>query len=67
MQNSLKVGRYNKSIVINKNWHLNNKMPQKPTHTERLAWHMEHVKNCDCHPLTKEFIERLKKEIQKSS
>jgi hypothetical protein len=38
-------------------------MPQNPTSKERLKWHLEHAKKCTCHPFTKEFIEKLKKEI----
>jgi hypothetical protein len=35
-------------MPINKNWHLKNKMPEKPTPKQRLKWHLEHAKNCDC-------------------
>jgi hypothetical protein len=50
-------------MKINKNWHLKNKMPKNPTAKERLTWHLEHAKNCDCRVLTKEFLAKLKKEV----
>jgi len=33
---------------INKDWHLKNKMPVKPTQEQRKSWHIEHLKHCDC-------------------
>lgn len=46
---------------INKEWHLKNKMPKNPTMEERLKWHLEHSKNCQC----REMPEKLKLEIKK--
>lgn len=46
---------------INAEWHLKNKMPQKPTYAQRLKWHAEHVKNCDCRKPTGQLLEDLKK------
>jgi hypothetical protein len=45
---------------INKDWHLNNKMPKNPTAKERLIWHMEHSKNCACRKLTSKQLQELK-------
>ena len=47
-------------MAINKEWHLKNKMPKNPTETQRMEWHIEHSKNCDCRKPT----EKLQKEIE---
>jgi len=47
-------------MAINKEWHLKNKMPKKPTQKQRMEWHIEHSNNCDCRKPT----EKLKKEIE---
>ena len=44
---------------INKEWHQENKMPKNPTREERLIWHSEHEKHCDCRPVTP----KLRKEL----
>jgi len=36
---------------INKEWHLQHKMPKCPTQDERIKWHVEHEKNCSCRPM----------------
>jgi hypothetical protein len=33
--------------MINKEWHLKNRMPKNPTQKERMEWHIEHNKNCN--------------------
>jgi len=48
-------------MTINKVWHLANKMPKKPTIDQRIKWHLEHVKNCDCRPLVGKILEEIKK------
>jgi len=47
--------------IINKEWHLKNKMPKNPTLDQRIAWHVEHQKHCFC----REMPEKLRLEIQK--
>ena len=44
---------------INKEWHQENKMPKNPTREERMLWHREHAKHCDCRPVTP----KLRKEL----
>ena len=44
---------------INKEWHLRNKMPARPTPEQRIAWHIEHARNCSCRPIP----EKLRLEI----
>lgn len=46
---------------INASWHLMNKMPKNPTINERIKWHLEHAKNCACHPLGGKILEEIKK------
>jgi hypothetical protein len=38
---------------INEEWHKKNKMPAKASDDQRIAWHLEHVKNCSCMPIPK--------------
>jgi hypothetical protein len=47
-------------MTINKEWHLKNKMPKNPSQKERMEWHIEHNKYCDCRKPT----EKLLKEIE---
>jgi hypothetical protein len=48
-------------MSINAKWHLANKMPKNPNLDQRIKWHLEHVKNCDCHPLDGKILEEIKK------
>lgn len=36
---------------MNKLWHEMHLMPRAASMEERLAWHLEHAKNCGCRPL----------------
>jgi len=45
---------------LNKEWHLTNRMPKNATIEERIAWHLEHSKNCGCRPIP----DKLKAEIK---
>ena len=44
---------------INKEWHLANKMPKNPTFKQRMEWHIEHEKNCQCYPMA----DKIKKDL----
>ncbi len=33
---------------INEEWHKANRMPKNPTMEQRITWHLEHQKNCNC-------------------
>ena len=49
-------------MKINKEWHLANKMPKNPTFEQRVKWHKEHNKNCQCRPgFPKKLAEEMKK------
>ena len=36
---------------INKEWHENHKMPKNASDEQRIAWHLEHSRNCTCRPI----------------
>jgi hypothetical protein len=42
-------------MAINKDWHLKNKMPKKPSLQQRVKWHEEHEKNCSCREMPKDI------------
>jgi len=48
-------------IMLNRDWHLKNKMPENPTLEQRIEWHRGHAKNCDC----RKAPENLKKYLDK--
>ncbi|MBS1600875.1 MAG: hypothetical protein JST75_21825 [Bacteroidetes bacterium] len=48
-------------MKLNKEWHLAHPMPKNPTLDQRIAWHVEHQKNCACRKITG----KLKAEMQK--
>jgi hypothetical protein len=47
--------------MINKEWHLSHKMPEKATLEERIAWHLEHKKNCSCRDIPEKIKEAMKR------
>jgi len=51
---------------INKNWHLANKMPKNPNLDQRVKWHVEDAKNCQCRPLGGKILilEEIKKRLK---
>jgi hypothetical protein len=48
-------------MEINKEWHLAHRMPKNPSLEQRIAWHIEHAKNCKCVGIPA----KLQKEIDK--
>lgn len=46
---------------LNKEWHLVHRMPKNATVGERIAWHIEHSKNCSCRLIP----DKLKAEMKK--
>jgi hypothetical protein len=48
-------------MKINKEWHLQHKMPVKPTIGQRIDWHIEHAKNCSCRGIPAKLMEEIKK------
>jgi hypothetical protein len=35
-------------MILNKEWHVTHRMPTNATLEQRIAWHIEHKKNCAC-------------------
>ncbi|NTV22805.1 MAG: hypothetical protein HGA85_00325 [Nanoarchaeota archaeon] len=48
-------------MAINKEWHMNNKMPKDASFEVRVAWHTEHNNNCSCRP---GFPKKLEEEMK---
>jgi hypothetical protein len=46
-------------MVINKAWHLDNLMPKNASFDKRVAWHLEHVKNCSCRKIPKKLAKEM--------
>jgi hypothetical protein len=46
---------------LNRDWHRENKMPDKASLEQRLKWHLEHAKSCGCRPIPVKIAEELKK------
>lgn len=46
---------------INAEWHLTHKMPKNPSLDQRVNWHREHVKNCQCRPMPGTILVELKR------
>ncbi len=44
---------------INRAWHESHRMPKNPTLVQRMDWHIEHIKNCNC----REMPDSIKKAI----
>jgi hypothetical protein len=45
---------------INKAWHEVNKMPKNPTKEQRIYWHKEHAKHCQCWPIPANLLAEMK-------
>ncbi len=46
---------------INREWHLKHKMPKNPSIEQRIAWHIEHQKNCSCRKISGKMAEEMTK------
>ena len=33
---------------VNRAWHESHRMPRNPSELQRIAWHIEHARNCGC-------------------
>ena len=47
---------------LNKEWHLAHPMPKNPSLQQRIEWHIEHFKNCNCRH---DIPEKLKEEMKR--
>lgn len=46
-------------MSINKEWHIQNKMPKNPTMDERIQWHVEHAKHCSCRLISGKILDEI--------
>ncbi len=53
-------------MAINREWHEKHRMPKNATEMERMLWHKEHAKNCNCRPIPEaSSTMRVKAQIKK--
>ena len=48
-------------MKLNKEWHLTHRMPKNPTPEQRIAWHIEHAKHCNCRDIPGNIKTEMKK------
>lgn len=46
---------------MNKEWHANHPMPDKPTLEQRITWHLEHARLCGCREIPAKLQAIIKK------
>ena len=46
---------------INREWHEQHRMPKNATEDERIAWHLDHARNCGCREISGGVAALLKK------
>jgi hypothetical protein len=49
-------------MKLNKEWHAAHPMPKNATLEQRISWHLEHLKHCECRT---DFPSKLKDEMKK--
>ncbi len=47
--------------MLNREWHLKNRMPKNATLDQRVAWHREHSKVCGCREMPESIKQLLKR------
>ena len=50
-----------RNMKLNKEWHLQNRMPKNAAFEQRVKWHVEHQKNCLCRPIPIKLLEEMKR------
>lgn len=48
---------------LNKERHLDNKMPPKATLDQKIKWHIEHIAHCKCRPIPDSIKKEIKRRI----
>lgn len=48
-------------MKTNREWHLKHRMPVNATFEQRVKWHLDHQKNCQCRPIPAKLLEEMKK------
>jgi hypothetical protein len=56
-----------KPMKLNKVWHLAHRMPKNATMEQRIAWHIEHAKNCSCRKMPATLSAEIRKRSLKGS
>ena len=46
-------------MKFNREWHLTHRMPKNATLQQRMEWHMEHQKNCNCRPIPAKIVAEI--------
>ncbi len=46
---------------MNTAWHNGHPMPKNPTLDQRIAWHLDHAKNCGCRPIAGKIRDEMLK------
>ena len=54
-------------MKINKEWHLAHPMPKNPTLLQRIAWHINHAKQCACRPIPEKLKEEMERRKMKNN
>jgi hypothetical protein len=47
--------------MLNKEWHKANPMPKHPSLEQRIKWHVEHARECQCREIPKSIAKEHKK------
>jgi hypothetical protein len=47
---------------LNKEWHLDHRMPKNPNFEQRVKWHLDHQKHCGCRRIPAKLAEEMKKQ-----
>jgi hypothetical protein len=47
--------------TINREWHLGNRMPERATLDQRVAWHIAHAANCSCREMPAAIATEIEK------
>jgi len=48
-------------MKINKERHDKHKMPRNATFEQRVEWHLDHQKNCNCRPIPEKLLSEMKR------
>lgn len=48
-------------MSINSLWHKDNKMPKNANIAQRIKWHLEHQKFCNCREIPAKLLAEIKK------
>jgi hypothetical protein len=48
-------------MKLNATWHRSHPMPEHPTVDQRIAWHIDHARNCGCREIPAKLIAEMQK------